>query len=205
MAQIKYTFVHSTKCGGTACEQFFQEHYSDYIIGQSHALLCKNDNNPIFIVRDPIDRFISMYKYWKNGTEDTNFKRKPEFIEKYNKFTIKDYIHLMKHSIRELTCDFTWYQHYKPQTSWISQYANYKNIIIIKYEPNLNNKIQKLLELLQIPSKNINLPIIHVSSLENCNCELDDEDIAFIKQNYKTDYELLDKINNNPQLFKLVI
>ena len=66
---MRYSFIHPTKTGGGACEDFFRNNYSEYIKSCGHIIKCKNDNNSIIIVRDIYDRFISMYKYWKYGSD----------------------------------------------------------------------------------------------------------------------------------------
>ena len=44
----RFSFIHPTKCGGTAVENFLLKHYSKYFILKSHhTLTCNNYNNPI--------------------------------------------------------------------------------------------------------------------------------------------------------------
>lgn len=200
----KYTFIHPTKTGGTSCERFFKKYYPTYIQGEGHNTKCTNNNKPIIIVRDIYDRFLSMYYYWKNGAIDTRFKRDKDFINKYNNITIKQFIELIKnkkHAI--LFKKFTWDRHFWPITNWINN-TKYENIIIIKYEKNLNEKIQTLLNTLKIPNKNILLPKVNISNRDNKE-ELDEEDKEFVKTYFKTDFELIETIETSPHLFKLVI
>jgi hypothetical protein len=98
---------------------------------------------------------------------------------------------------------FYWDDHYKPQVYWINN-TNYKKIIIIKYCKKLDEKINKLLTLLNIRNKNIKLINSNITITKE-EIILDDEDIQFIQDYYKEDYILIDKINNNPELFKHVI
>jgi hypothetical protein len=152
---IKYTFIHPTKCGGTAVETFFSEHYSDYIIGQGHDNACQPDNNPIIIVRCPIERFKSMFNYWKYGSCDGPYVRDAEFIEKYQSYGIKDFIQLLKNeAFYHLYQDFTWHQHFSSISTWVNT-VYYDKIIVIRYDTDLNTKIQLLLEQLNIPTKNV--------------------------------------------------
>ena len=203
----KYTFIHPTKAGGTAVERYFKKHYSKYITGFGHATKCTNTNNPIIIVRDVKSRFLSMYKYWKHGAMDgVHGTRDKEWIEKYKNTTIKDFIVMLKNKQNNLCHSFTHKEHYYNTCKWINN-TDYKNIIVIKYSKNLNQKIQKLLNVLHIPNKHKLLPVINKSvSVEDEHIDLDDRYIAqFIKDYFKYDIILLNAIESKPQLFKLVI
>lgn len=201
-----YTFIHPTKAGGTAVEQYFDKHYSEYIKGWGHNNICTNENNPIIIVRDVKSRFNSMFKYWKNGASDGIYKRDKEWIAKHSNVSIFDFINLLKTNKKELYSGFTWDMHFNCTTRWINPDINYKNIIIIKYESNLNNKIQKLINELGIENKNIELPIKNVSNNNNCEYDLNNEIInEFINEHFSSDVELINKIDSSPELFKMVI
>lgn len=203
----KYQFVHVPKTGGSAVENFFEKHYSDRIVGTTHKWVCKKDNNPIIIIREPIERFISAYHYWKNGSHGRNSRDKT-FHEKYDSFTIKDFIQLQKDKKkRELVIGFMWEVHYDPQTNWIPKDV-YSNTIVIKYveNENLNNKIIELLKYLNIENKGIPLEKSNITrKIENEKVILDDEDILFIRDRYRSDFELWNNINNNPEMFLHVI
>jgi hypothetical protein len=202
---MKYTFIHPTKTGGTACENYFKQYYHEYITGSGHVNVCTNLNKPIIVIREPVNRFISMYKYWLNGAIDTRYKRPTEFIEKYKNYDIKHFISLIKNNKKEdLYNKFTWDQHFHPITNWILD-TEYSNIIIVKYDKTLNEKINKLITMLDIPNKHIDLPIVNISKNIDEPIHLDDSDMEFIREHFKLDYELLEQINNQPELFKIVI
>jgi hypothetical protein len=202
--QKKYTFIYPTKTGGTACQSYFKNFYSNYIKGEGHNNKCKNTNNPIIIVRDVYDRFLSMYKYWKNGAIDTEYKRGNVFLHKYKNVTIKDYISFIKEKKKDLNHVFTWEDHYKPLSFWINN-TEYKNIIIVKYHHELNDKIQMLIDKLNIPNKHIPLPKVNISKDNNELICLDEDDKNFIASYFNEDIQLIETINNHPELFKMVI
>lgn len=202
-----YTFIHPTKSGGTSVERYFRDHYNDYIVGIGHATKCTNNNNPIIIIRDVKSRFLSMFKYWKNGSVDSIFgKRDESWKKKYNNATLLDFINIMKNDKSLLYHKFTHKEHYFNTCHWIGN-TDYKNIIVIKYDNDLNNKIQKLLNLLDIPNKNIVLPIINKSnSIDNKLCKANNKKVdEFIKTYFKDDFKLIETIEKKPGLFKLVI
>ncbi len=55
---MRYTLIHPTKSGGTSIENFFYLHYRSSFRGMGHASICKNNNNPIIVVRDVKSRFL---------------------------------------------------------------------------------------------------------------------------------------------------
>jgi len=207
--EIQYTFIHPTKCGGTSCELFFKEHYSNYITGFSHGNLCTNDNNPIIIIRDVYTRFFSMFKYWKYGSIDTKNKRNTNFTIINKDKNIIDFINLLKNKdYKNLIYDFTWDIHFKSTSHWINN-TDYKNIIVIIYNKDLNESIQKLLNLLNIPNKNIALPHKTISKAKKKDVEFFKNNIRyisnFINEYFKDDIELIHNIQTYPEKFKLVI
>ena len=198
----KYTFIHPTKSGGTAVEEYFKEHYNNYISGISHDTMCSDTNNPIIIVRDVKSRFFSMFHYWKNGSiiyiRDDNFKKK------YESYTILDFIKLLKENKEELYNDFTWNQHFNNTIDWIKN-TKFKNIIIIRYTDDLNAKIQQLIKYLDIPNKNIPLSKVNVSIKKKENLLYETQVDEFIEEYFKNDIQLLRIIDEFPEYFKIVI
>lgn len=203
-----FSFIHATKSGGTSLEKYFSEHYSAYITGRGHEAICTNSNNPIIVVRDVKDRFFSMYKYWKNGSEKAEFQRTGQWIEQHKNVSVIDFINLLKTKNESLCADFTWDQHFHPTTMWISPDMDYKNLIVIKYDQNLNDKAQKLIDLLCIPKPAnwVTVPFENVSKTDNCDYTCMNECVdAFINEYFKCDIELMEKIEKRPEIFKLVI
>ncbi len=202
----KYIFIHPTKCGGTAVANYFRDYYSDFIVGgHEHTTKCNNDNS-IIIVREPYDRFLSMYHYWKNGSTSGPFQRSQEFIEQYKKVGVKDFIKIIKDpelSQKNLFHEFTWAQHFLPTVEWIGN-VSLKKIIVIKYDKNLNNSINKLIDRLEIPNKNVVLPFVNVSKKVD-KIILDQTDRKDIYNLFYKDFLLWKEINKHPEKFRLVL
>lgn len=195
----KFTFVHPTKCGGSAIEDFFNKNYSTYFSTASHDHMCRNNNNSIIIVRDPVDRFKSMYKYWKYGSE--RYRINEEHVEKYKNITIKTFISMIQQNSKHLMTTYTQDVHYKPITHWIR--TNYKNIIILKYKKDLNNTIQNMIHKLNIPKVNNVVKHTNISKSTE-NIILDNEDLLFIRKYFISDYNLIYLINHHPKKFRAV-
>lgn len=200
---VKYTFVHPTKSGGTSVDNYFADHYKDYINNVGHGGSCKNDNNSIIIVRDVNSRFLSMYKYWRNGSE--KWKLPEQLKNKRKDVSMLDFINLIKkNNTKELYHSAIWKQHFDNTTTWID--TDYKNIIIIRYEENLNDKVQTLIHKLGIPNKNIPLPKKNISLHVDNEEELNSKEVQeFLSEYFKDDIDFIHKIETNPELFKLVI
>jgi hypothetical protein len=201
----KFTFVHPTKCGGTSINSILRKYYSNYFIVESqnkndvHKTVCKDNNNPIILVRDPVDRFKSMYKYWKYGSKEYN-QRSAKYKSYIQNMNIKHYIHLIKTKSPILNNSYTWDKHYAPTTDWI-KVSNYNKLIIVKYCKDLNIPFQKMINAFNIPNLNIPIPHSNVSKKKEIII-LDQEDLQFIQEYFKTDYELIELINTNPRLFR---
>jgi hypothetical protein len=187
--KYEYQFVHPTKCGGTAFKDYIQKHKLP-IKCTNHEPKCSGHPNPIIILRDPIERFISMYNYWKNGSE--RYGRGNEF----QNYSIDDYIGMIKNRNKLLTKVFTWDQHYAPMSEWINP-EDYSKTIVIMYKPDLGDSITALLNFINKPVPNVPMEKVNVS--KKTTIILTGEQINWVKEYYACDYELL------KQNFKKVI
>jgi len=218
----RYIFIHPTKCGGTALKNHFMKVYPYHTIENNilsetqpferpHDSVCADYTNPVIIIREPVDRFLSMFKYWKSGAipftdwsyTSRNRTRNEEFIKKYKSYTIKDFIKLLKRKDKCLYTKFTFPIHYESIFYWIKP-EDYSKTIVIKYCDDLNTKLPEILEALEVQSVNKEMEKINISKNSE-NIKLDEEDIKYIKSVYSYDFELWDNINNNPTLFKRVV
>lgn len=203
LKKLKYQFIHITKTGGTAVKNFLNEHYKDHFETFSqlkhHELRAKNVKNPITIIRDPIDRYISIYNYWKKGSEA--HKRQKDWVSNID--TVHQFTEKLISDWDSITSAFgyTWFEHFIPQSEWISP-DDYSKTIIIKYKPDLNKSIQFLLDILNINKGKI----LKKSNITNKKIEnLNEEDLNFINEFYKEDIKLYKLIHTNPEKFKKVI
>ena len=97
-----------------------------------------------------------------------------------------------------------------PNINYFFQFIIFLNsLCIIKYDDNLNKKINQLIDKLNIPNKNIPLGIVNKSFVDNYDVQLihkyENQINQFIKVYFKDDIDLIDKINNHPELFKIVM
>ena len=194
-----YIFVHTPKCGGLSMRKFSKD---SPIKGfdKIHRLTCKNGVNPIIIVRDPIDRFISLYRFWKNGSSDV-------FKKKYaSKHTVKEFIDCMKAKRMKslVQTGGTMRCHFQTQTCWI-QSDTYARAIVIRYQKDLGPSITKLFEYLGMPLPSEEYPRVNESIRGSESVDLDEVDIAWIHEYYAADFVLWDLVNNHPEQFRKVI
>lgn len=201
----KYTFIHPTKSGGTAVEQYFQKYYSHFIQGRGHGNTCINSPNPIIIVRDVYSRFLSMFKYWKRGATTGRYMRDENWNNTHALVTIRDFIHMIQTNDPRLNHTFTEPIHFQPTTFWIKN-CPYKKIIIIRYQNNMNDTIQSLIQTLGLPKAPHPLPFENVSvQMEEDELKLDDYARQFIQDYFREDLHLIRTIQSQPELFKLVV
>lgn len=162
------------------------KHVSQSIYGNlwrytnKYTINCDNTKNYpneklIFIFRDPIKRFLSSYKTWFIGKNRT--------IDDFVKF-VKEDIETYKDNIYKIN------QHYRPQYTFI----NFEDIDIFieqnDYEMFCNEQgIQHI-------KANQNKDLSYQSKIELTN-----EHISILKDLYKEDYEMIEKIKTSGKLY----
>ena len=73
-------------------------------------------------------------------------------------------------------------------------------------QEDLNEKVQKLIDQIGIPNKNIPLPRKNISVNIDNEHEINNKDVNdFINKYFQSDIELMNKIIYSPESFKLVI
>jgi hypothetical protein len=200
----RYGFIHITKTGGTAVFRFLRKHYSEHINTfkgrKPHSVRSDWVPKPILIIREPTERFISIYHYWKYGSD--LWHRPKDWnpaVKSIHEFTQK----LKSGEPMRLNHSFTWKEHFLPQSAWIKPW-NYNKTIVLKYNKDLNNSVQELIKYLDIPVKDIEVPKQNSTSKKE-EINLVDDDYIFLRQRYREDYDLWHDVNNNPNKFLKVI
>lgn len=189
----KLRFIHIPKTGGTAIKKFISDYYQDYFSLEEN----NEDLKTFTIVRDPLDRFLSLYSYWKNGSEIVDASL-PDY-------SVNDFIYFLKNNDCSLVADHTNYEFFKPQANYINEY---KDTIILHYKKDLTDSFNSLLNYLNIPINDKKISNLNVTKnrlvtkrvhyfAKNLN--------NFIEKKYASDIKLHYEILNHPILFKHVI
>ena len=187
-------FIHIPKTGGRSISEFF-----DTLETHPHNRKCDEYGPYVTVVREPISRFESIFRFWKYGS--TECQRDSVFTKKNQNVTIKNYIQLIKTNHPDVFHSFTGKTHL-PQIHWLPKKA-WSHTVVIRYESDMSSQLQKFLEF----SRDIVPPIkelTHRNVSHGSPVTLDDEDLAWLHQHYQADFELWDALHSTPELFKKV-
>jgi len=196
----KFLFIHPTKTGGTAIEDFFERYYGHRILGKGHGITCACAANPIIVFRDPYERILSIYYYFKYGAEDLP-KHRPKSDR--GNITIQQFLEsILNSKINKYFDHYFIIDHIRPQAFWYDDRLC-KNIVL-KYSKDLNAQAQKLLKHIGEPESKNKIPLKNITKNKRA-INLSDDQKTIIKELYKADFILQDYINNKPEKFRLVI
>jgi GR25 family glycosyltransferase involved in LPS biosynthesis len=189
----KYYFIHIPKNAGQSINKLLSEN-SDIPIKQGHHSYKITHNNEILVLRDPIDRFISAFYYLYKMKDEYNIpfdkiKTPDKFIEALN----------YKHNVNHKEAMRIYQEEYQNQpiqgkihgSNWVfaPQSLYYVNPSFVLRFTNLESDFNKCLsdigyqKKVSLPKKNIS---IHKDKY------LSEKSIAFLKDYYKKDFELLE-------------
>lgn len=183
------TFLHVPKTGGSSVVEFLRQ-YDFELLGHEGSI----EKNTVLIIREPIDRFKSSFKYWKQNCIADNTCDES--------VTVSDFIENIKKNNAVLNTTHTWDVHYLPQSKYIDE-TKYKNAIVIRYCDRMEDKLHLLLQYLNIENKHIELN--HVNQSQEYPIHIQYDDLSWIMDYYKNDFDLWNKLKNNPELFLKVI
>jgi len=197
----KYTFIHVPKTGGSAIHKVIKKKYPEYFDVYSnhfHNLVATQYNQPILCIREPIDRFVSIYKYWKQGVR----KHHPTIDT-----SVKYFIYCLKNNSDKLLFGnppILSEYHYFPQSYYLSPNVYSYATVLVYDKTNMEEKLHTLFEYLQLENPDsFKLKKKNVS--KKTEVVLDEEDIEFIHNRYHDDFVLWDNLNQHPEMFKKVI
>lgn len=189
-------FIHITKTGGTDFKDKLTSLTKEekipicyYKYHNEDAFFYKQNNIPCFaIIREPVNRFISAFKYNTKGSEiychNLHIKSLSAFINILKKKP--SYLNNFENGIQ-----------FKKQVEWLN--GDNDDTYILKY--NDDNNYYNIKHFLKeefsidytydIQSKKKNVS-------NECDCNITEDDVEFIRQLYKEDvelYERFDKLN----------
>ena len=190
-----FKLIHPTKTGGTYICDTLHAHTLIAKPAGHHVPVCGQHPKPIISVREPFDRFKSMYKYWRFGGNKYGVSgRKDGSVDDFIKA-----ITTCRHKLKTL---HTWEVHFKPQAHWITP-DDYSKTIVVRYKDDMSEQLQKLLEYLKISCDTLSSSRINTSLGDDF--ELTKEQKIFVENFYQKDFELWNDVSNRPSLFKCVI
>lgn len=202
-----HTFVHVTKTGGTAVEQYFKAHHPRQVKGVGHLHRCGNSSNPIVIIRDPMERFVSMFEYWRNGATDGKYQRKAEWVSVN---TISDFVRKLRGKDRSfernfLHRDFTTNLHFCEQAYWLKPADYAKTTVLVYDRDRMDEKLRALLTHLGLPHRGLPLPRVNVTKTDSrVDTSMTDDDRAWVRERFRCDFELWHMVTRHPGRFKVV-
>ena len=181
-------FIHITKTGGTNIKD--KNKNNNIIYGAYHyetALTYKNNKMTCFaIIRNPIDRYISLFYYNTQGSN--KYAKKDDVNMDINTFVCNNYVN--KHLIDKYENGMQ----FKKQVEWL-EHANANNTFLVMFSK--NNLINNITEMCKYNGINFiydsdNNNKINVTNYKN-SIELTEDSKNKIVEMYADDYKLYNK------------
>jgi hypothetical protein len=201
---MMHTFIHPTKTGGVTLGTYLATYHKSHVSKTlDHATTCTRTNNPIIVVREPRDRFGSMYNFWKYGSDFELCQKDTPESE-----SLAEFIEYVKCQDPKLTTKYTGPLHFAPQSHWIPR-DTWSSAIVIKYVPDLSTILDPLLQYLGAKPVRAGYPWPHCERKNTTRVkepvDLSGPDLEWFLDYFKEDLELWDAVNTEPHLFKHVI
>jgi hypothetical protein len=184
-------FVHVPKTGGISFSK------SLCIQNLPHVSRCEAGVESVVVIREPLDRFQSMYRFWKYGSNGC--VRAPGQFERYS---VGDYIDMICNRSRVLLTSFTREEHYLPQSYWLPE-ESYSSSIVVRYCADMEGPVRSLFSYLGISVPFSTFNRLNVS--KGVPVVLSVEEEMWVREYYKVDFELWAKLQCQPALFKKVV
>lgn len=183
----KFIFIHIPKTAGKSIIQLFHTAGACHLTYKEYEEHIGQDISSYYIftvIRDPLDRLVSLYAYFLNGGNSSR-----ESLE-FRKNWITPYKNFNEFVCHALPCDEVKHNRmFLPQAEFLlDKNGELPDISIIRFE-RLGNDFKKVALKLSI---NKNLPHTNASNRKNLNLYLSKEACEIIKKTYSEDYKLFD-------------
>lgn len=198
-----YVFIHIPKTGGSALKRWIQTSKCPYIGKVIHEETAHSTllfgQQPIAIIRHPVDRFISNYYYWKYGSEDIKEWRRSDDWHRADQIKdIHEFIDILRNNQHPLHLStkrhinsrdhYTWL-HFLAQSYWIGEHEQETHLICYN-QTYLERNVQQTLDNLGIPCQ-VELKKVNTSMHKaKERFVLSDKEKAWIAQEYPQDTKL---------------
>jgi len=207
MNTFDYGFIHVPKTGGTSIIEFLNKNYPNKFVcsrfngNPFHSLTTSDVDVPIVIIRNPIDRFISSYYYWKKGPQNGPYQKVYRDHQNSN-FSIDQFVDLLQKNKASVNTEITWNVHFKPQHNWIKE-KDFAKTIVIKYKENLSDSVYSLMDYLKLPKYQHPLKKSNMCNYEPV--QVSEYTMNYISRLYHQDFILWESILSRNSIFKLII
>lgn len=191
-----YTFIHVNKCGGKSIDECLSKFCKDNKLEyqEIHGLVGRpvtkrTKGSLILFVRDPIERFISSYWYYRRNHYLCDLN---ELIEKMRKGYKEEMFKKNLHFFYSLSS----YIHDPGQLTFY----------FIGYQETLERDFKRLIDKISEDNK-IESPeykLYRLNKTKRLNKELSKENIKYLRELYKRDYEILEKLDVDSEWLKRV-
>lgn len=205
----RFGFLHPSKTGGTMLERYCSKHYAHHISGTCHDngswTVIDAGKTPFMLVRDPVDRVRSLYKYWKKGGNSEYYRKDPRNIPPHS---IGKFVDLIRTEKWNELCN--WYMLkalYRQQTWWLKEEHWQYTHMGMYSKTELGKVVTDMFIKMGLMCKEeppCDLPVVNQSKQIDESLDLTEEDLAWIKCRYRDDYKLLNAMMKTPEKFKSV-
>lgn len=190
-----YTFIHVNKCGGKSINDILSKYSKDYnlIYQEVHGLVGrpvtkKTPGKLILFVRDPIDRFISSYWYFRRN------HYLPDLNDLVEEICDNDY---RRNEVFNRNLHFGY--------SLSSYLVNVDDLdfYFVGTTENIKQDVQKLMKKISDENSTPNeYTLYHLNRTKRKNKKLSKKSVNFLKKFYERDYFILNKLHEKGYLTK---